>query len=232
MLIEYLSSIANKLRELLGTSTKINAQDFPAKISEVYDAGYNKGIATGGGGGSPINPNWTDWRHFSFYNNRNDLVSKLKYTDTANGGNFSEMCFMCYELTSVPPIDVSNGTDFSRMFYFCENLVTVGHLDLTSGEGYDASQIFYQCKNLVNVSLEPNSFNTSSVDMSASTKLSKDSITSVVNALDIAVPEFAGLSLTLSGSAVGSAFWSLGDEGYNEWVDLVATKPNWTISLM
>ena len=39
MLKEHLSAIANTIRSKLGTSEKINAQDFPEKINEVYDKG-------------------------------------------------------------------------------------------------------------------------------------------------------------------------------------------------
>ncbi len=39
MLKEYLSTLASKFREKLGTTEKINAQDFADKIDEVYEAG-------------------------------------------------------------------------------------------------------------------------------------------------------------------------------------------------
>ena len=39
MLKEYLKSLANKFREILGTTDKINAQDFSNKVTEVYKTG-------------------------------------------------------------------------------------------------------------------------------------------------------------------------------------------------
>lgn len=48
MLKEFLTSIADKLRELLGTTDTINAQNFTSKIDDVYDAGYEKGKSEGG----------------------------------------------------------------------------------------------------------------------------------------------------------------------------------------
>ena len=50
MLREYLSRIANAIRTALGTTEVINAQDFPNKVQEVYDAGYTAGQQAGGGG--------------------------------------------------------------------------------------------------------------------------------------------------------------------------------------
>ena len=35
MLKEYLSTLANKFRSILGTTEPINAQDFPEKVTEV-----------------------------------------------------------------------------------------------------------------------------------------------------------------------------------------------------
>ena len=39
MLKEYLKNIADAIRSKLGTSDKVNAQDFPDKVNEVYDKG-------------------------------------------------------------------------------------------------------------------------------------------------------------------------------------------------
>lgn len=47
MLKEYLSTLANKFRSVLGTTEKINAQDFPDKVTEVYEKGYIKGDVDG-----------------------------------------------------------------------------------------------------------------------------------------------------------------------------------------
>ncbi len=47
MLREFLSNLANKFREILGTTDKINAQDFADKVEEVFDAGYNSAVKEG-----------------------------------------------------------------------------------------------------------------------------------------------------------------------------------------
>jgi hypothetical protein len=66
---------------------------------------------------------------------------------------------------------------------------------------------------------------TGNLNMSGCTKLSKASIYSVVNALSTTT---SGLTVTLSKTAVTSAFGSTTSE---EWLNLVATRSNWTIAL-
>ena len=150
MLKEFLTSIADKLRELLGTTDTINAQNFTIKIGDVYNAGYAKGKSEGGVQHSDyINPNWTDWRYFDYYGNRNSIVAKLKYSDTSNGTNFSYMFYYCSNLLTIPNIDTSNGTNFSYMFRNCRSLHTVQGLDTRNGA--DFSSMFYQCRALTSV---------------------------------------------------------------------------------
>lgn len=70
-------------------------------------------------------------------------------------------------------------------------------------------------------------------DISSSPLLSKASIESIINALSTVT---SGLTVTLSKTAVNNAFeTSVGaSDGSTsqEWLDLIATKPNWTISLV
>lgn len=47
MLREYLSTIANAIRSKLGSTAKINAQNFADKIGEVYEKGFDEGVAQG-----------------------------------------------------------------------------------------------------------------------------------------------------------------------------------------
>lgn len=143
MLRDFLTSIADKLRELLGTTDTINAQNFTSKIDEVYEAGKS----AGGGGG--INPEWTDWRMFDYYDNRHDLFEKLKYSDTHNGINFSMMFNNCKKITTIPLIDTSNGTDFYQMFIGCNQLTTIPLIDTSNAK--DLSSIFFNCSGLKTV---------------------------------------------------------------------------------
>jgi hypothetical protein len=95
--------------------------------SVTIPAGYTSGgtvayIGSGGDGGSGINPEWTDWRNFSFYDNRNSLVAKLKFTDTSAGTNFADFLKGCDELTEIPKIDTGKGDTFTATFSGCTSL--------------------------------------------------------------------------------------------------------------
>lgn len=89
--------------------------------------------------------------------------------------------------------------------------------------------MFDYCRTLTNLTIEgtigQNGFNASWAP------LSKASLTSVVNALSSTT---TGLTVTVRASAVKKAFET--SEGANdgmsseEWLTLVATKPNWTIN--
>ena len=112
----------------------------------------------------------------------------------------------CSKLTTIPQLDTSNGTNFGNMFYGCSaltNLTIAG------------------------------SINTSGMNLKSATKLSKASITSVVNALSASA---SGKSITFSKTAIDSAFETSSGAAdgstSDEWLNLIATKSNWTISLI
>ena len=90
-----------------------------------------------------INPNWTTWSYFSSNNNRNGLVSKLKYTDTSKGTDFSNMYYRCNDLKSAPEIDTSNGTNFYNMYYQCMSLSEIPTMNTSNGANF--SGMFYGC---------------------------------------------------------------------------------------
>ena len=66
-----------------------------------------------------------------------------------------------------------------------------------------------------------------SISFAQSTLLDKESIQSIISCLS---SNTSGMTLTLSKTAVNNAFEN-GSTG-DEWLALVATKPNWTISLV
>lgn len=88
-----------------------------------------------------------------------------------------------------------------------------------------SNSVFYNCTYLTNLTIEGvigmNGFN-----VQWSPNLSKASIISIINALSTTT---SGLTVTLSATAVTNAF---GSTTADEWTALVATKSNWTISLM
>jgi hypothetical protein len=85
--------------------------------------------------------------------------------------------------------------------------------------------VFFNCNALENLTIE-GVIGQNGFDVRYSTKLSKASITSVINALSATT---SGLTVTLSKTAVERAF---GSTTSTEWSALVATKSNWNISLI
>lgn len=92
------------------------------------------------------------------------------------------------------------------------------------------SNTFIEAADLVELYVEGTIGN--NINIRWSTKLNRASIESVINSLS---PNTSGLTVTLSKTAVNNAFET--SEGVAdgsssaEWLTLVATKPNWTISL-
>ena len=95
-------SVTTRIQELNDRlATNLVSKGVSAEGTETTTELINKVNDIETGGTSVINPEWTDWRYFSYDNNRNDLVAKLKYSDTANGTNFSYMFYSCSKLTTI-----------------------------------------------------------------------------------------------------------------------------------
>ena len=202
-------SVTTRIQELNNRlATNLVSKGVSAEGTETTTELINKVNDIESGGTSVINPEWTDWRYFSYYNNRNDLVAKLKYSDTANGTDFSNMFYYCTSLTSIPQLSTSNGKNFSFMFYSCTALTSIPQLDTSNGtnfgymfngcralttipllnmsnvSGTSWSNMFYNCTALENVTFEgtiPVRGNMSV--FSYSNKLTVKSLMSFINAL-------------------------------------------------
>ena len=271
-------SVTTRIQELNNRlATNLVSKGVSAEGTETTTELINKVNDIESGGTSVINPEWTDWRHFSYYDNRNDLVAKLKYSDTANGTNFGYMFYYCTNLTTIPQLDTSNGTNFSSMFSACSALTTIPQLDTSKGtnfgymfnscskltnipqldtsnginfssmfynctdltniqqldtsNGTDFSSMFYNCTDLTNLTMT-GTIKANGMELHYSTKLSKASIISVINALSDTTN---ALKVQLSKTAVNNAFETssgVADGSTSEeWTTLIATKANWTIAL-
>lgn len=276
MLREYLTGIANSIRATLGTNEVINAQDFPDKVQEVYDAGYVAGQQAGGGGdydsgyeaGREMGQSdvWDMvqdfgrrtfyFRGFNYWSGKNFKpkypvqATSLEYAfayfayndeetvdlrgidlDTSKCTSFNYMCNFG-RMSAFGVIDTTGATTINNIFYNATELHTVEKLILKDdgSQTYNANNVFRSCEKLVNIIVE-GKFG-SNLSLTYCRNLSKDSICQIVNALfDTA----SGQTLTLSPTAVNKAFET--SEGAKdgstsaEWSALVATKPNWTISV-
>ena len=129
------------------------------------------------------------------------------------------------KVTAFPVLDTRSALNLSNIFYAPQQLVTLEKLILKE----DGSQTyndnsFFLCGKLQNIVIEGKIGN--SLKINGAPVLSKDSITSFVNAL---LDTASSQTLTLSKTAVEHAF---GSTTAAEWTALVGTKSNWTISLV
>ena len=223
-------SVTTRIQELNNRlATNLVSKGVSAEGTETTTELINKVNDIESGGTSAINPEWTDWQYFSYNNNRNDLVAKLKYSDTSKGIRFTSMFQGCSSLTTIPQLDTSNGTNFSYMFNSCSNLTNIPQLDTSNGTSF--IHMFYNCTDLTNLTMT-GTIKANGMDLHYSTKLSKASIISVINALSDTTN---ALKVQLSKTAVNNAFETSGGVAdgstSEEWTTLIATKANWTIAL-
>ena len=223
-------SVTTRIQELNNRlATNLVSKGVSAEGTETTTELINKVNDIKTGGTSVINPEWTDWRYFSYHNNRNDLVAKLKYSDTSSGTDFSGMFSACSALTTIPLIDTSKGVNFANMFNSCSNLTTIPQLNTSKGTNF--IHMFYNCTDLTNLTMT-GTIKANGMDLHYSTKLSKASIISVINALSDTTN---ALKVQLSKTAVNNAFETsdgVADGSTSEeWTTLIATKANWTIAL-
>ena len=142
-------SVTTRIQELNNRlATNLVSKGVSAEGTETTTELINKVNDIESGGTSVISE-CTDWRYFSYYDNRNDLVAKLKYSDTANGTNFSNMFNSCKGLTSIPQLDTSNGTNFSYMFTNCTVLTSIPQIDTSNGANF--SGMFTNCTALTSI---------------------------------------------------------------------------------
>lgn len=151
-----------------------------------------------------------------------DFSQVPKGNATASGLHYSFAT--CSALEEIEDVNLPYSYALTYTFAWCGVLHTIARLPIAEDtlitNAFDTN---YRLKNLtIDGTIGQNGFN-----VQWSTKLSKASITSIINALSTTT---SGLTVTISKTAVNNAFngGSTGDE----WLNLVATKNNWTISLV
>ena len=127
--------------------------------------------------------------------------------------------FAYSNLSRIGVINTLKSNSLSSTCAYAERLTTIEKLILNSNGTQTFSGTFTACSSLANITIEGVIGNSISF---SSSPLTKESITSVVNALSSTA---TGKTLTLKMSAVEAAFSD------DEWAALVAQKSNWTISL-
>jgi hypothetical protein len=163
------------------------------------------------------------------------LITTIDYYINSGKATDFARCFAnCKNLKSIVGIDTSNATTVQLMFSGCAALETI-QMPLNFQYVTNTSNAFQDSKtSLKNISFVPETIKVSITIPSP--VLSKESISGkegIINGLN---SEVTGQTLTLSLKAVKKAFET--SEGANDgdtsaaWSELVASKPNWTITLL
>ena len=230
-----------------GTKT----EEYAAKVSQVYNKGRQDEYdefwdnVTNYGNREGYRLGFAGWSNEYFRPNR-----KIIPKGSTSGNSTFNACPNLKKIEaeyfdfSQKPTGTTSQTGWYYTFYKCPELEEIEDIGLTPQYGYYAtfsssnklhtiaairtdentrwSTAFDWSRNIVNLNIigtiGQNGFN-----IQHSTKLSKASITSIINALS---PTTSGLTVTLSKTAVNNAFTT------DEWDALIATKTNWTISLV
>lgn len=244
-----LTSVADKIREQTGKTEHIpfpsGFETAPAELVEVGKQAMNRSmmeaIQQGGArknyASAFSSPYWTDDNFKPVYDMYttattemfwNSYITNLKgilekqgvVLDTSGSGNIYQI-MRDSKITHSPTISCLGVTIITQSFYGCRDLISL-KLVLKADGTNTFSTPFAYCESLVDLEVEgvigANDFN-----LRWSTKLSRASIESVINALSTTT---TGLSVTLSETAVNNAFTT------DEWNALIATRPNWTINLL
>lgn len=170
-------------------------------------------------------PTGTNNTYF-FENCRNLKIVESAYFDMSqmligNGVYDEHDCVFryCYELLEVEDIGMKSG-GYEQTWRYCEKLKKIAVMRVNTESTF--RHVFTDCYALEDITID-GVIGQNGLDLHWSTKLTADSIRSLINALSA---ETTGLTVTLSQAAREAAFT---DE---EWAALIATKTNWTISLI
>jgi hypothetical protein len=128
----------------------------------------------------------------------------------------------------IPELNFTHATDYGAQYglYYTFANSSVETIDrIIVVENLKYTDAFRGCANLKNIVFE--GVIGQAINFQWSTLLSHDSIVSVINALSTTA---SGQTATFSKTAVNNAF--TGGSTGSEWQALIATKPNWTISLV
>lgn len=141
--------------------------------------------------------------------------------NTANCTNMDYAFYYSY-VNETGVIDTRSANSLNGVFANASLLHTINKLILKADGSQTFSGVFTDSPKLQNLVIE-GVIGKNGFDVHWSTRLSKESITSIIDALSATT---SGLTVTISKTAKENAFTA------EEWATLIATKPNWTISLV
>lgn len=151
--------------------------------------------------------------------------SQVPYGTAQNQGAYYTFA-SCAALEEIEDVGLSPTFMYTGTFAWDANLHTIAKI--TVDENTQFASAFTQTRGLVNLTFE-GTIGQNGLNFQHSTKLSKASISSIINHLSDTT---SGLSITLSKTAVNNAFNTVPDIMSPAWNELIQRKPNWTINLL
>lgn len=217
-----MTAIADAIREKTGGTDLLGLDEMAAGVNEVYEAGikseYDRYWDTFQAGGTRRNY----WGAFALWFWTDEILDPKHPLIVSENGTY--MFYQNSAITHIPEITFT-AAQFAYVFQNARNIEVIDKVILNN---YGTQQIyspFDGCAALCEVRFEGVIGN--SISFKDSTLLSAESIVSIVNALSSST---TGKTLTLSQTAVNNADWTTTD--YADWATLIATKTNWTFSLV
>nr|DAG64775.1 MAG TPA: hypothetical protein [Caudoviricetes sp.] len=224
-LTDFLTSLALKFRAKLGTSGTINPQDFESKVDDVFEAGkkseydafwdayqsngtredYSSAFGGTGWTQAVFKPKYTvrpsEARNMFYQSVLTDLTltGKLDLSAVTAISDFIAWS----SVTKVPAINLSNVSYYPNALANAKALVTVENLTFPPNpfpSNISLTNFFRQCLALENITITGTIQNTG-FDLHWSTKLTIESLTSILTALSKDSSVAAGKSITFPTAA-------------------------------
>ena len=215
--------IADAIRGKTNSTDKIKPSEFASKVNDVYEAGkqaeriarWNSFLSSIGDGRFAFAGG--GWNDETFDPPIGTVIRPTYATSMFSGASITDLAKICREgditldfslstsasqifyatgnacLTSVGVINTTNATSVYQVFRGQSNLHTIEKLVLKSNGSQTFNAVFESCSSLVNLTIE-GVIGKAGFDVSPCTKLSHDSLMSIINALKSGV---SGLTVTL-----------------------------------
>ena len=238
---KHYKAIAAAIRNNSDVTDEIKPEEMAGQIGELASFRYYRGETAGAEVGRQAERDdfWSVYLNHGEPKNYQHGFSNGKFTDEIYNPNYPIYChpslttgaqylFSASGLSDTKvEIIVGANRGLTQSFYNNDRLHTIRKITLLGNNTF--SNTFTNCTALENITFEGEIVN--DISFADSPKLTKASITNIINCLSATA---SGKTLTLSIIAVAEAFATDETDGLasDEWAALIATKTNWTISLV
>ncbi len=150
-------------------------------LQPAFEAGRQAALESLPEGYIKVDPTWTDFSHLC-NGRRYSLGINLKYSDTANGTNFSSMFYGwdAFGPHTIPSLDLRKGTNFQSMFQWSARIAEIGEMDISNAT--NVTGMFGHCYDLERISFVPGCIKLS-LNFAQSNLLNDASIQSIIDGL-------------------------------------------------